>query len=62
MFGVVKTEMSTDMSTTSEEESVALTLRVWTVDEGVNAVSPHVAIDVGYVLNYSVIIYKLRRW
>lgn len=61
MFGVVKTEMSTDMSTTSEE-SVTPTLQVWTVDEGVNAISPHVAIDVEYVLNYSVNIYKLRRW
>lgn len=60
MFVDAKTEMSTDMSTTSEEESTEPTLQVWTVDEGVNAISPHVAIDLGYVLNYSVM-YRLRR-
>lgn len=47
MFGDAKTHMST----TSEEGSTEPTLQVWTVDEGVNAVSPHVAIDHGYVLN-----------
>lgn len=38
------------------------TLQVWAGDDGVNAISPHVAIDLGCILNDPVIMYRLRKW
>lgn len=61
MFGDIKTEMPTDLVTTGDEKTMKPTLKVWAGDDGVNATSPHVAIDLGCILNYPVITYRLRK-